>query len=69
MSTVEETVEIFNRPSDDIYSAVEMNNIKNPEKLIRAIGDRIKSVHIADGKGEAENHFFTCSHEGLNKLE
>ena len=58
MSTVEETVEIFNRPSDDIYSAVEMNNIKNPEKLIRAIGDRIKSVHIADGKGEAENHFF-----------
>lgn len=66
MRTVEEAVEIFSRLSDDIYSGVDMNHIKNPEKLIRAMGDRLKSVHIADGTGEAENHFFPCTGEGLN---
>lgn len=66
MRTVDETVEIFNRLSDDIHCAVDMNHIKNPEKLIRAMGDRLKSVHIADGTGEAENHFFPCTGKGLN---
>lgn len=66
MRSVEETVEIFDRLSDDIYSVVDMNHIKNPENLIRAMGSRLKSVHIADGTGEAENHFFPCTGEGLN---
>lgn len=66
MRSVEETVEIFERLPEDIYSAIDMNHIKNPEELILAMGSRLKSVHIADGTGEAENHFFPCTGEGLN---
>src|SRR5690606_28224806 len=66
LRTVEEAVEIMGRLPADIYSAVDMNHIKNPEKLIDALGERIKSVHIADGNGREENHFFPCSGEGSN---
>lgn len=64
--TVEETTEIMGRMPADIYSAIDMNHIKNPEKLIRAMGKRLKTVHIADGKGKKEDHFFPCSGEGEN---
>jgi sugar phosphate isomerase/epimerase len=64
--TVEETVEIMNRLPADIYAAVDMNHIKHPENLIRAMGTRLRSVHIADGHGEAENHYFPCSGKGGN---
>lgn len=66
MRTVEETVAIFDRLPQDIYAAVDMNHIKHPEQLILALGERMRSVHIADGTGLAENHFFPCSGEGLN---
>jgi len=64
--TVEETVEIMNRLPSSVYSAIDMNHIKDPELLIRAMGKRLKSVHIADGNGKQENHFFPCSGEGSN---
>lgn len=64
--SVEETKEIMGRLPGDIYSAIDMNHIKNPEKLIRAMGARLKSVHIADGNGEKECHYFPCSGEGEN---
>jgi hexosaminidase len=66
MRTVEETQEIFTRLPKTIYSAIDMNHIKNPEMLIKAMGSRLKTVHIADGTGAAENHFFPCSGEGKN---
>jgi len=66
MRTVEETVELMNRLPDNIYSAVDMNHIKYPEKLILAMGKRLKSIHIADGTGKQENHFFPCSGQGQN---
>jgi len=66
LRTVEEAVAIMNRLPADIYSAVDMNHIKHPEKLIDALGERVKSVHIADGNGREENHFFPCSGEGSN---
>ncbi|MEJ5961585.1 SGNH/GDSL hydrolase family protein [Pedobacter immunditicola] len=66
MRTVEETVELMKRLPDNIYSAVDMNHIKYPEKLILALGKRLKSVHIADGTGKQENHFFPCSGKGQN---
>ncbi|MGV3509509.1 MAG: TIM barrel protein [Sphingobacteriaceae bacterium] len=64
--TVEETVEIMNRLPGNIYSAIDMNHIGNPEKLIRAMGKRLKSVHIADGTGRQENHYLPCSGKGKN---
>lgn len=66
MRTVEETVEIFKRLPSTIYSAIDMNHIKNPENLIRAMGKRLKTVHIADGTGRAENHWLPCSGQGEN---
>lgn len=64
--TVEETVALMGRLPGDIYSAVDMNHIKHPERLIRAMGARLKSVHIADGTGKKEDHFFPCSGQGQN---
>lgn len=64
--SVEEATEIMNRLPANIYSAIDMNHIKNPEKLILAMGKRLKSVHIADGTGKKEDHFFPCSGEGKN---
>ncbi|WP_211332067.1 sugar phosphate isomerase/epimerase family protein [Pontibacter actiniarum] len=66
MRSVEETVEIFSRLPTTIYSAIDMNHIKNPETLIKAMGSRLKTIHVADGTGAAENHFFPCSGEGKN---
>ncbi|MEC3880521.1 sugar phosphate isomerase/epimerase family protein [Parapedobacter sp. 10938] len=43
-----------------------MNHIKHPERLIRALGKRLKHVHIADGTGDAENHWLPCSGKGNN---
>lgn len=54
--TVEEMVAIMERLPRYIYAAVDMNHIKHPERLITALGARIKSVHIADGDGEKERH-------------
>lgn len=64
--TVEETKAIFERLPAAIGSAIDMNHIKNPEKLILAMGSRLKTVHIADGTGKAENHYLPCSGKGLN---
>jgi sugar phosphate isomerase/epimerase len=64
--SVEEMVELMNRLPKNIYAAVDMNHIKNPELLIKAMGSRLKSVHIADGDGEREQHAFPCSGEGKN---
>ncbi|MCC8424583.1 sugar phosphate isomerase/epimerase [Mucilaginibacter sp. UR6-11] len=64
--TVEETVEIMNRLPNDIYSAIDLNHIKNPEKLIYAMGARLKTLHVSDGTGKAENHYFPCSGQGEN---
>ena len=66
MRTVEETVEIMNRLPADIYSAIDLNHIKYPEKLIDAMGKRLKTIHVADGTDQAENHFFPCSGKGHN---
>ncbi|WP_207425747.1 sugar phosphate isomerase/epimerase [Pedobacter sp. SYSU D00535] len=64
--TVDETVEIMGRLPTNIYSAVDMNHIKYPEKLILAMGKRMRSVHIADGTGKQENHWLPCSGKGQN---
>jgi sugar phosphate isomerase/epimerase len=66
MRTVEESVELFNRLPATIKLAVDMNHIEQPERLVRALGNRLKTVHIADGTGRAENHWFPCSGEGKN---
>ena len=64
--TVEETVEIMNKLPADIYSAVDMNHISNPEKLIQAMGNRLRSVHVADGNGREENHYLPSNGKGNN---
>lgn len=66
MRTVEECQVIFNRLPATIGLAVDMNHIAQPEKLIRAMGKRLMTVHIADGSGRAENHYMPCSGLGAN---
>lgn len=52
----------------NVYSAIDMNHIDNPELLIQAMGKRLKSVHIADGDGRHECHYLPnpCSGKGDN---
>lgn len=66
--TVEEVEFIMSHMPHDVYSAIDMNHIDNPELLIRAMGKRIKSVHVSDGNGRAECHYMPnpCSGKGDN---
>lgn len=64
--TVKETMTIMGKLPDDVYAAVDMNHILHPEKLILALGNRLKFVHIADGDGAHERHYFPCSGKGMN---
>ncbi len=64
--SVEEVVEMMNKMPRTVYSAIDMNHIKNPEKLTDSMGKRLKTVHIADGNGEKECHYLPCSGEGQN---
>lgn len=64
--TVDEMTAIMKLMPKDVFAAVDMNHIKHPENLIMALGKRLKSVHIADGDGKKECHYFPCSGEGEN---
>jgi len=64
--SVEETKAIFAKLPPAIGSAIDMNHIKNPEKLIMAMGSRLKTIHVADGNGKQENHYLPCSGKGQN---
>lgn len=64
--TVEEAVELMGRIPEDVYSAIDLNHIKNPENLILAMGARLKTLHVADGDGLDERHYFPCSGQGQN---
>ncbi len=66
LRTVEESVEIMNRLPADIYAAIDLNHTKYPSSMIYAMGARLKTLHVADGTDQAENHFFPCSGEGHN---
>lgn len=66
--TVEEVELIMQQMPSDIYLAVDMNHIDNPELLIKAMGNRVKTIHVSDGNGRAECHYMPnpCSGKGDN---
>lgn len=66
LRSVEETREFFSRLPESIGLAVDTNHISRPEDLILALGERLRSLHIADGTGKAENHWFPCHDKGNN---
>lgn len=66
LRTVEETQEIMAHLPESIGLAIDLNHIKNPEKMILAMSGRLKTLHVADGTGEREDHYFPCSGKGKN---
>lgn len=64
--TVEEMVMIMNKLPAEVYAAVDMNHIPHPEKMILALGNRLRFVHIADGDAVNELHYLPCSGKGIN---
>ncbi|MDD3038492.1 hypothetical protein [Bacteroides sp.] len=54
-------MKITNRLPKSIYAAVDMNHIKNPEKVICALSKQLKSVYVSYGDGKNECHYFPCS--------
>jgi sugar phosphate isomerase/epimerase len=69
MRSVEETIDLFDKLPKDIYSAIDLNHIVSPEKIILAMGKRLKTIHVADGDGKSEQHFFPCDNKGGNNWE
>lgn len=66
MQTTEDIVDAFNVLPADIYSAIDLNHINHPEHAIRALGKRVKTLHVSDGTGIREEHWFPCSGKGVN---
>ncbi|HZY61474.1 MAG TPA: sugar phosphate isomerase/epimerase family protein [Edaphobacter sp.] len=66
MQRTKDIVETFNLLPADIYSAIDLNHINHPEQLIRALGKRVKTLHVSDGTGIQEEHWFPCSGKGVN---
>ncbi|MEG9437859.1 TIM barrel protein [Edaphobacter sp. HDX4] len=56
MQTTKDIVEMMNLVPHDIYSAVDLNHIGHPEQVIRALGKRVKTLHVSDGTGIQEKH-------------
>ena len=54
--TVEEVVHIMSLMPKEVNAAVDTNHIDNPELLIKALGTRVKTIHISDGDGRNECH-------------
>jgi sugar phosphate isomerase/epimerase len=66
MQTTQDIVEMMNLVPNDIYSAVDLNHISHPEQVIRALGGRVKTLHVSDGTGVQEKHWLPCSGKGVN---
>jgi hexosaminidase len=66
LQTTSDIVETFKLLPGDIYSAIDLNHIANPEQVIRAMGKRVKTLHVSDGTGIQEKHWFPCSGKGAN---
>ncbi len=55
--TVEEMQAIMAAMPDDVYVCIDLNHIDHPEELIKAMGSRIRSLHVADSDGKADRHW------------
>lgn len=64
--TVDETIKIMDKLPPDVYAAVDMNHILHPEKLVSALGSRLRFIHVSDGDGAHEYHYYPCSGKGDN---
>ncbi len=66
LRTVEECLAIFKLLPNDVFAAVDLNHIAQPEQLLLALDARVKTLHVADGDGQAERHYFPCDGKGEN---
>lgn len=66
LRTVEECQLVFKRFPKKVGIAVDMCHIAQPEKLLLAFGDRVKTLHVSDGNGQAELHYLPCNKKGEN---
>lgn len=64
MRNIQEVEEMLARLPESVDIVIDLNHIKNPEHLIETVGDRLKSLHVNDGTGEREDHYFPCSKKG-----
>lgn len=62
--TVPEMMKIMDRMPAEIGGAVDMNHILHPEKMVLALGSRLKFIHVADGDGAHEYHYLPCNGKG-----
>ncbi|WP_256012740.1 sugar phosphate isomerase/epimerase family protein [Desertivirga xinjiangensis] len=66
MRSVEECQKLFSNFPGKVGIGVDMCHIAEPQKLLLAFGSRVKTVHVSNGTGEAENHYLPCDARGKN---
>lgn len=64
--TVEEVCRIMSLMPKEVNAAVDMNHIDNPERLISALGRRVRTIHVSDGDGRTECHELPWQGRGDN---
>lgn len=55
--TVEEMTELMDAMPETVYAAVDLNHIEHPERLLRALGKRVRSLHVCDSDQTRDCHF------------
>ena len=58
--------EMMSKVPSSVYAAVDLNHIDNPEKLISALGTRVRTIHASDGNGLEECHELPWRGKGDN---
>lgn len=66
MRTVEEAQMLFKTFPKDVGIAVDFCHIARPENLLAAFGSRVKTLHVSNGNGKAEDHLLPCDPRGSN---
>ena len=64
--TVGEVLHIMSLLPRNVNAAVDTNHIDDPELLIRALGTRVKTIHVSDGDGRNECHDLPWQGRGDN---
>ena len=66
MRSVEECQKLFANFPKKVGIGVDMCHIAEPQNLLLAFGSRVKTLHVSNGTGEAENHYLPCDERGKN---
>src|SRR5699024_7373571 len=64
LRSVDEVQTVMDWHHESIAVAIDLNQKKHPVEMNMAMEERLKTVHVDDGTGKEENHYFPRTSEG-----